>query len=113
MIYPTLPDGKPAARKLESDGQVYFGSYKFTGKPGVEKIWIVWSSKEVAELESAGDRAFKDKDSLAKDPGNVVREFLLSQSTSETKSGTDTEPRQTIFSSNPELLVQLLKLEHR
>lgn len=108
MIRPKL--GSRGSAKLESDRPAMIGSYQFTGEPGTEHVLMIWSSASIAELEAARDEANANKGRLTEAAGSLVREFLLSAN-SETQN--DTGQRKTVFSGNADLLVKLLKLEHR
>ena len=88
---------------------------KFTGRPGTEQFWMIWSTTPISELEAAGQVAFSTKAIRIRDVTAIqnVRDFLSSHAQPEPETKTDADTNKTVISGSVDPLVKLLKLQHR
>jgi hypothetical protein len=113
LIYPTPKAGNGLAR-LESGRTVRTGRNRFSGRPGREQFWIVWSDAPIAQLEDARDKAFKNLGRLTdKALANGVREYFAGHYDSLTPLHQETVNNRTVVKGKTNNLVKLLELEHR
>jgi class 3 adenylate cyclase len=80
---------------------------------GAEKVWLIWSAQSVAELEALKRWANpKDKGEI-KDPTQIsaVQAFLAKAGAA--KPAVEKDEQQTTIKGESEVLVHLIKLEHR
>lgn len=114
IIYPTLVRGKGSAR-LDGGRTVQTARNTFGGRPGTEQFWMVWSAAPIVQLESALDKALKDKIGRLTDHtlATGVREFFASHHDSQSPPGEETLNHRTVIRAKSKLLVKLLELQHR
>jgi serine/threonine protein kinase len=113
MIYPTPIAGKGLAQ-LEGGRTIQTGRNRFSGRPGREQFWIVWSDAPIAQLEDARDKAFKNEGRLTdKALANGVREYFASHYDSLAPLHEETINHRTVARGKTNHLVKLLELEHR
>jgi len=87
----------------------------FVGNKGTEKVWLVWSVTPIAELEAV-KRLNNPKDFGAiRDPNQVssIQTFLTEHSGAKIQGEKNEADRRTKLSFAGDLLVHLVKLEHR
>jgi serine/threonine protein kinase len=88
--------------------------FQFDEQQGTEKIWVVWSKKDVPELEAVKSFANSKDRGVISSPGlrTAVAQFLKAHSSSMPSVERDQEKKETIVRSNSEILVHVIKLEH-
>lgn len=114
IIYPT-PFTNNGSARLEQNQNIQTNWNTFGGEKGTERFWIIWSVTAVTQLEIARHEAFKNEEGAITDPKVVgdVRNFLLQNADPKPETTKDTEKQRTIVRASGELLVKLVKLEHR
>jgi hypothetical protein len=87
--------------------------YEFTEKPGVEKLWIIWSEKPLADLEAIFKQA-DSQDGVIKDAQQIerVKTFLNSQ-TNSPEVTPDEAKNLTTVKGHGETLVSVVELYHK
>ena len=87
---------------------------KFDDEQGTEKIWVIWSEKDVPEMEAI--KAFanpKDRGLIGSAKLNKsINDFLKSHSTSTPAVQRDQETKETVVKANGEMLIYAIMLEH-
>ena len=88
--------------------------FQFDEQQGTEKIWVVWAAKDVPQLEEVKGLANSKDRGVVSSPGlrTAINEFLKSHSTISALVKRDEEKKDTLVSSNSEILVHVIKLEH-
>jgi serine/threonine protein kinase len=88
--------------------------FQFDEQQGTEKIWVVWAEKDVPEMEAIKGFANSKDRGVVSSPGlrTAVSEFLKAHSTPSPSVKRDEEKKDTLVSSNGEILVHVIKLEH-
>jgi hypothetical protein len=88
--------------------------FRFDEEEGTEKIWVVWSANSVPALEAVkGFANPRDRGIIARQELNeAVREFLQARSDQRQITERDEEQRAIAITSNGDILVHLLRLEH-
>jgi len=114
LIYPT-PAINNGSATLGADQYVRTNWNTFSGQPGTENFWIVWSSSPVSQLESAKTEAFKRQNgALTNESLDVVKTFLVStHNEAKTRYTTDKASRQVTVRSSGDLLVRMVQFKHR
>lgn len=114
IIYPT-PATNSGSAKLELNQSMQTNWNTFTGKPGTEQFWIVWSATSINELETARESAFKNGEGAVSDAKQIrlVRQFFTSNADQKLETTKDRTTQQTEVRGNGELIVKLVELEHR
>jgi serine/threonine-protein kinase len=110
ILHPFTND--PSA-KLDSGKTAQVGG-KFSGKAGIDQLWIVWSAMPMTDLEAARDSALKiQSQGRITDQAVVgkVRELLASSVSSEVIK--DNSNHRTVIAGYSDLLLKRLELEHR
>jgi hypothetical protein len=112
MIYPRR-DVEQGTAKLEANYSVSLTGLTFTGPPGTEQFWMIWSTTPIGELEAAREAAFASKAIRLRDETVIqkVRDYLSSHSRPEPEAKTD-DTNKTVIVGNVDPLVKLLKLKH-
>jgi serine/threonine protein kinase len=88
--------------------------FQFDAEQGTEKIWLVWSDKDVPELEAVkGFVNSKDRGEIGS-PGTrtAVNEFLQAHASPTPSVIRDEDKKETTVKANAETLVYVIKLEH-
>ena len=87
----------------------------FSGQPGTENFWIVWSPSPVNELESAKTEAFKHRDGgLTGEALDVVKKFLITKDKEvDAKTSRDKETQKTTLRGSGDVLVKLVEFQHK
>jgi hypothetical protein len=114
IIYPTPATNKGSA-KVSENQSIETNWNTFAGQAGTEQFWIIWSASPVEQLEVARDAAFGSSEGALEDTAIVrtVKQFLESHPAAKTEKVKDSAKQQTDARANGEVLVTLLKLEHR
>jgi len=82
----------------------------FVDKTGVERIWIIWSSKPIPELDSIFSHA-ASKHGVSANVDEIAKiQSYLNTPTSEVAH--DKEKKQTVVKGHGEILVSLVELTH-
>jgi hypothetical protein len=99
----------------EQTGSPEMDWFIFDGVEGTEKIWLVWSERSVPELENVKARANPKDLGRISDPNEIssVAAYLNAQSAIQADVEEDQANRQIILKGRGELLIGLVKLEHR
>jgi serine/threonine protein kinase len=84
------------------------------GQEGVEKIWLIWAERLVAELESV--KHYADFEHMGKiqdaDQVRLVAQYLRERGADQPTAQEDDARRQTTLEAKSGVLVGLVKLEH-
>ncbi|HEY8460048.1 MAG TPA: DUF4384 domain-containing protein, partial [Blastocatellia bacterium] len=103
-----LPAGKTIRIPEHDDGFV------FDAEQGTEKLWLIWTSAEMAELEALKKWANEQDRGEIKDSAQIdkLRAFLSRHSESLPQGELDKESKRTIVKTAGDILVKLIELEH-
>jgi len=114
IIYPT-PLTTKGSPKLDANQSIQTNWNQFAGETGTEHFWIIWSATAVAQLESAREEAFRNKEGAITDATMVrnLKDFLAKHSDPKPETTKDTAKQQTNVRANGDLLVKQVELEHR
>ncbi len=116
VLYPTAENnnGDPfiAANQIRQT-KWYF----FVERPGVEKLWLIWSDQPLSELDSIFQQAVQSK----KDPGEIrdpeqierVKGYLTSHGTTPPEVVADESKNLTTVKGRGETLVSVVELYHK
>ena len=88
--------------------------FYFDKEQGIEKLWLIWSGKPVAELEAVKVHANPKEQGEIRDRGEIesVSKYLAAHALTKVEVEKDEANKQTILKGNGEALVGLVKLEH-
>ena len=115
VLFPT-PANNNSVAYLAAGKKVQAGPYFFNEYTGTEKLWIIWSSKSLEEIQQIfSDAAEKKQNKLMiDDPAqiNTVRKLLAQYESAKAEVETDFSKKQTIIKSAGPLLISLLQLQH-
>lgn len=114
IVYPT-PEINGGSAVLNADQTGRTNLNTFTGGPGTENFWIVWSASPVPELESAKEGAFKrPKGALMGQSLLDVKEFLnRMQPLSKTRVSHDKNSTVSTVRGYGDVIVRAVELQHR
>jgi serine/threonine protein kinase len=114
IIYPT-PAMNNGSASVGADQTLETNWNTFSGRPGTENFWIVWSTLPVPELEAAKPEAFKHQDGgLTGENLDAVKKFLTTkEDETRVKTSRDKQSNRTTLRGPGDLLVKLVKFEHR
>ena len=113
VLYPTVGDARlDAGQRVQLPGAKDF--FFFTGEPGTEKIWVVWSEQPVAEMEALKQFANPTDQGEVGDPAQVanLREFFAAHASPPAEVVEDKANKQTTVRAAGTMLVHLAELEH-
>jgi len=114
ILFPTyqgsalFPTGKTVRIPDHNEGFI------LDNEQGAEKIWLIWSASEVAELEPLKSWAPPKDDGEIKDAAQIekLRAFLVARSAAKPEVIPDETNRQTTVKMKGDILVKVVKMEH-
>jgi serine/threonine protein kinase len=114
ILYPT-PAMNNGSASVGKNQTLQTNWNTFSGQPGTENFWIVWSTSRVSELESAKTEAFKHRDGgLTGEALDVVKKFLITKDKEvAAKTSRDKETQKTTLRFSGDVLVKLVEFKHR
>jgi serine/threonine protein kinase len=88
--------------------------FQFDEQQGTEKLWLVWSEKDVPELEAVKGFANSKDRGIISSPGlrTTVNEFLKAHSISSPSVERDEDKKETVVKAKGDILVHVIRLEH-
>jgi hypothetical protein len=88
--------------------------FQFDEQQGTEKIWVVWSAREVPEMEAVKGFANSKDRGVIPSPGlrTAISQFLKAHSSAAPSIERDQDKKETVVRANGEILVHVIKLEH-
>jgi hypothetical protein len=89
--------------------------FVFNEEVGVEKIWLIWSERSVAEMEEIKRWANPKDKGLVGDPSQVERvaKYLKALAAAEVEVERDEARQRTKLKGKGEVLAGVVRLEHR
>lgn len=113
ILYPLPGAGRP---NLVANQTVQSDWYRFVEQTGVEKVWLIWSTQPVPEL----DAIFSDAARNQKDPGVIanpdqivrIKSYLKKYETSRPEITADKSRKLTSVKGQGDILVCLIELSH-
>ena len=114
IIYPT-PETNNGSASIGKNQPLQTNWNTFSGRPGTENFWIIWSTLPVSELESAKIEAFKHRDGgLTGETLDTVKKFLTTKAAEvNVKTSRDKQTQRTTLRGQGDVLVKLVEFEHR
>lgn len=114
IIYPT-PAMNNGSASVGKNQTLQTNWNTFSGQPGTENFWIVWSTLPVSELESAKTEAFKHRDGgLTGETLDTVKKFLTTKDKEvNARTSRDKETQKTTLRFSGDVLVKLVEFKHR
>src|SRR5215213_4972275 len=114
IIYPT-PQINNGSASIGKNQPLQTNWNTFSGRPGTENFWIVWSTLRVSELELAKIEAFKHRDGgLTGETLDTVKKFLTTKAAEvNVKTSRDKQTQRTTLRGQGDVLVKLVELKHR
>jgi hypothetical protein len=122
ILYPSTTSNLSAAVKASETIQIPARSqnpendwFIFNEEEGTEKVWLIWSSSIVAELEVVKDKANPTDRGIISDPVHLITIARLLAPYSERKPEVekDEATKQAHIKSKSNVVVGLLELAHR
>jgi len=119
VIFPT-PKQNVGSTEVKSGEQYKSGENKFSGAPGTENFWIIWSREKPEAAEQAVKNAF-DNDGKIEELGKVadaslsdnLKNYLEKEKNSTAPNTKDAEKKLSKIEFEGDAIVYLLHLEHR
>ena len=113
IIYPT-PEINSGSASVGKNQTLQTNWNTFSGQPGTENFWIVWSTSPVNELESAKTQAFKHDGGLTGETLDVVKMYLITKDAEvNAKTSRDKDTQKTTLRGSGDVLVKLVEFKHR
>jgi serine/threonine protein kinase len=114
MLYPSEADRAKGATSRIVVPEPEDEWFEFDNKRGTEKLWLVWSDRAVAELESVKALANQERGEV-KDAGQnkAIQDLLARYSASRAVAEKDEANKQTNIKGKGSVIVYPVNLEHR
>lgn len=109
LLYPTPKNNNLNAEVL-ANLPIQTDNYVFDEHEGIEKFWIVWAARPVAEIEAAKASANPGIKNVTQSAAILA---LLNQHASKSTAKTDEAKELLTVTAESEILVNLVKLKHR
>jgi uncharacterized protein DUF4384 len=89
--------------------------FEFNEELGVEKIWLIWSERSVAEMEAIKDLANQQDSGLVSDPDQIRRVAMYLKAIAETGAEVEKDEmgRWMKLKGKGAVLAWMMRLEHR
>ena len=112
LLFPT-PEQQQNIAKIQAAQSIETADYYFSGKPGKELIWLIWTKDARPELDEIIRKVPIDTGEMD-NPENVaaLQNFLLKASENAPESEKDEQAKKTILKSRDDILVYRMELEH-
>ena len=107
VLFPTRRTGDAQIEALE---KVQTGWNYFNDHTGVEKLWIVWSSKPILDLEAIFQEAGANQGIIASPRIKKVQNYLKSSTLA--KVETDKSKKLSVMKARGEVVVNVVELSH-
>jgi hypothetical protein len=113
ILYPT-PKTNEGAAQVSAKQQIETANNTFSGSPGTEIVWIIWTSDKSDEMESVKQSAFDAQGKVKgeKNAGKLTG-FLQKNRDENVEASKDKANQQTVIRGKGDKLVYRLELEHR
>jgi hypothetical protein len=114
ILYPT-PAMNNGSASVGKNQTLQTNWNTFSGQPGTENFWIVWSTSAVRELELAKTEAFKHRDGgITGETLDAVKKFLIAKDKEvNAKTSRDKDTQKTTLRFSGGVLVKLVEFKHR
>ena len=113
IIYP-IPGTNEGSASVGADQWARTNWNTFGGQPGIENLWMVWSTTPVPQLEAAKTEAFNNEGKLSGPGRDTVKTFLnTKQEESKSRVNRDKITQQSTVRGIGDVVVRMLPLEHR
>ncbi|HEX8187207.1 MAG TPA: protein kinase [Pyrinomonadaceae bacterium] len=101
----------PPGREQRIPDDVWF---EFDAEEGVEKVWLIFSSRSVPELEAVKGAVNERDNGFIRDRAGAeaVREFIAARAASPAGATRDEENKETLVRADADTFVHLIRLEH-
>ena len=114
MLFPTasVNDGSATVAAGEN---LQTSEYRFDNNPGTERFWLVWSQRQVVELEQAKRWVNQQDLGHVKDrqqAASILR-FLDTHACNEEEVKRNSVTRRMVIETKDDVLTCLAELEHR
>lgn len=110
LLHPSPGDADSS--KASPQKELSIGWNKFRGKPGTEKVWIIWSRRPVNELETVVRHAFeKGVGRVANSDLGTVRDSL--NETTEATTALEGNTRSILINGDRDTVVHKLDVTHQ
>jgi serine/threonine protein kinase len=113
VLFPT-PKNNDGQAKIDGQRKQAFGWYVFDNIPGQEKLWLIWSRRElIPDLEAAVKAATKTA-LVIKEPQHIsaVTNFLQPWENETPAVSAEEQQKQTVIKSDQTTWAYLVKLRH-
>jgi hypothetical protein len=115
ILFP-LPGKGSEGPTLTANRQIKSDWYRFVDQTGVEKVWIIWSTKQLSDLDSI----FRDAASNANDPGVIsggddigrLQYYFKLFESEKPQVVSDKARKVTSIKGRGEIIVSLVELSH-
>ncbi|MBS1791170.1 MAG: protein kinase [Acidobacteria bacterium] len=117
-LFPS-PTANNGSAELAAEKQIRIpevgDGFFFDKDQGTEKVWLIWSSKSLAELEAVKLLANPKDKGLISDPAQIrsVRDLIAKSSSLPATVSQDETNKLTVVSGSADVLAHLIKLEHQ
>ncbi len=118
ILFPS-PTSNQASSQLNAGQQISIPErgegFVFDKESGTEKLWLIWSAKVIDNLEALKLWANHQDKGEIKDEVQIaaLHDFLMKNSVTEPDAQRDDVKKQTVLKGRGDLMVKLVKLEHR
>jgi hypothetical protein len=116
ILFPT-PTANNGSSSLAAQQEVRIPQdswFELDEKEGAELIWLIWSDKEIADLESAKQYANPTDKGRIKDPSlnKAVASLLNDQSFNKVDLERDDDNKESRVKGNSDIVAHTIRLEH-
>jgi hypothetical protein len=112
VLFPNPADNN-GVPNLSANQKINAGWYRFVDHTGVEKLWVVWSTRPVPELDEVFREATKRGGVIA-DPAHIatIQKYLKTYDLQRPEVNSDKAQKRTVVKGKGDIVVSLIELSH-
>lgn len=112
ILYPSLKNNNGSAF-VPSGQSIETPDNHFSGNPGTEVVWLIWTANKMDVLEAIKQSAYPQIKIENEKDVRQLTDFLQKYKDRKNEVEKDTSNRQTVINGNGDVIVQRIELEHR
>jgi serine/threonine protein kinase len=112
VLFPT-PQNNAGVSKLGANQRIEAGWYYFVAQPGVEKLWLIWATQPVSDLDAIFSDAARHGGVITGDAQiGKMQSFLKQHESPAPEVNSDQKQKRTVVKGTGDILITPIELSH-
>ncbi|MEP7213468.1 MAG: serine/threonine-protein kinase [Acidobacteriota bacterium] len=112
LLFPT-PSINGGLAKVAAGQQIETARNTFSGTPGTEIMWIVWTANPNADLDAATDSAIRNSGGVTPEKATALQSFLAKYKADGADEDNDPSEHMTVIKAKGDAIAHRFELKHR